>query len=121
MFETDTLMKSLTRKQFVVFSAVKNFISRNGYAPSYTELAKWAGLRSVATVSKHVEALVQKGWLVKRFNEARSLEVVPDGARGWQSCDNNHQLIFFGTRPCPVCCEKEKSSDVVRSLEGGRL
>jgi len=52
-----------------------DFINRQGYSPSYEEIASGLGLASLATVHKHIQALESKQYLHRSFNHSRSLEV----------------------------------------------
>jgi repressor LexA len=69
---------ALTPKQKTVLDFIAGFVARNGYCPSFEEIARGVGLGSLATVHKHITALQQKGYLKRRYNESRSLEVSPD-------------------------------------------
>ena len=75
---------ALTPKQKTVLDFVVSFIERSGYCPSFEEIARGVGLGSLATVHKHVTALQQKGYLKRRYNESRSLEVSADYLRSEQ-------------------------------------
>jgi len=75
---------ALTPKQKTVLDFVVSFIERSGYFPSFEEIARGVGLGSLATVHKHVTALQQKGYLKRRYNESRSLEVSADYLRSEQ-------------------------------------
>ena len=75
---------ALTPKQKTVLDFVVAFVERNGYCPSFEEIARGVGLGSLATVHKHVTALQQKGYLKRRYNESRSLEVSPEYLRSEQ-------------------------------------
>ena len=65
-----------TKKQREILSFIDNFISGHGYGPSYREIMRGLGYRSVASVATHIDNLIAKGLLNKRDNSARSLEVV---------------------------------------------
>ncbi len=65
-----------TRKQRELLNHVDNFIKEHGYGPSYREVMNGLGYKSVSTVAVHIEGLINKGYLRKRDNSARSLEVV---------------------------------------------
>lgn len=65
-----------TKKQKELLSFVDNFIQGNGYGPSYREIMRSLGYKSVSTVATHIDGLITKGYLRKRNNSARSLEVV---------------------------------------------
>lgn len=67
-------MSKLTKKQTEVLAHIREHISREGYAPSYREIADHFGLSSPATVHGHVQALVEKGMInVGDDGEARSI------------------------------------------------
>ena len=72
---------ALTPKQKNVLDFVVSFNERNGYCPSFEEIARGIGLGSLATVHKHITALQQKNYLKRRYNESRSLEVSEDYLR----------------------------------------
>lgn len=70
-----------TKKQKELLNFIDGFIKGNGYAPSYREVMRALDYKSVSTVATHVDGLITRGWLVKRDNSARSLEVMmPDMA-----------------------------------------
>jgi repressor LexA len=66
---------ALTRRQKEVMDFLADFIDRNGYSPSYEEIASGLGLASLATVHKHIQALESKQYLKRSYNHSRSLEV----------------------------------------------
>jgi repressor LexA len=67
-------MKSaLTKKQRKTLDFITTFIEQKGYSPSYREIANGLKLNSVATVAQHIDTLVEKGFLEKGNNSARSL------------------------------------------------
>ncbi|HXH27117.1 MAG TPA: helix-turn-helix domain-containing protein [Candidatus Acidoferrum sp.] len=65
-----------TKKQHELLEFIEAFANRNGYSPSYREIMRLLGYKSVSTVAKHIDNLVSRGHLRKRNNSARSLEVV---------------------------------------------
>lgn len=74
-----------SKRQQELLSFVDGFIKGNGYGPSYREIMRALGYKSVSTVAIHIENLIAKGYLARRDNSARSLEVVtlrPDGVAG---------------------------------------
>ena len=67
----------MTKRQHEVFKAIDYHIQEHGYCPSFKEIGEMVGLRSVATVHKHVRALVGKGYIRGAgFNAKRGLQVV---------------------------------------------
>ncbi len=65
-----------TRRQKEMLDYVDAFIKEHGYGPSYREVMTALGYKSVSTVAIHINGLISKGYLRKRDNSARSLEVV---------------------------------------------
>jgi repressor LexA len=55
---------------------IETFINERDYAPSYEEIAEGLGLSSVSTIYVHVLNLIDKGYLTKRWNANRSLDLV---------------------------------------------
>ncbi len=68
---------AVTRRQKEVLDFIGNFVDRNGYSPSFEEIAKGLGLKSLATVHKHVTNLQTKGILQRGHNRSRSIDVLP--------------------------------------------
>ncbi|MBC7943215.1 hypothetical protein H7X68_01815 [Candidatus Saccharibacteria bacterium] len=65
-----------TKRQHELLNFVDGFIQGHGYGPSYREIMRALGYKSVSTVAIHINGLISKGYLHKRDNSARSLEVV---------------------------------------------
>ena len=70
------MVERSTKKQRELLSFVDGFIQGHGYGPSYREIMRALGYKSVSTVAIHINGLISKGYLIKRDNSARSLEVV---------------------------------------------
>ncbi len=65
-----------SKKQQELLSFIDGFIKGNGYGPSYREVMRALGYKSVSTVAAHVDGLIAKGYLRKGDGySARSLEV----------------------------------------------
>lgn len=71
---------ALTKRQKEVMEFLAGFVEKNGFSPSYEEIAAGLKLASLATVHKHIQALGQKQYLRRTYNHSRSLEV---GDRYW--------------------------------------
>lgn len=69
-----------TKRQKELLEYVDAFIQEHGYGPSYREIMNAIGYKSVSTVAIHIDGLIQKGFLRKTDNSARSLEVVTTNA-----------------------------------------
>ncbi|GGH14855.1 transcriptional repressor LexA [Silvibacterium dinghuense] len=68
---------AVTRRQKEVLDFITAFVQRNGYSPSFEEIAQGLELRSLATVHKHVTNLQNKGLLQRAHNRSRSIDVLP--------------------------------------------
>ena len=71
------LRMAITRRQKEVLDFLSGFTTRNGYSPSYEEIAAGLNLNSLATVHKHVTNLQSKGLLQRAHNRSRSIDVLP--------------------------------------------
>ncbi len=66
---------ALTRRQREILDFIERFLDAHGYSPSFEEIAKEFGFRSLATVHEHLSNLEAKGYIRKRYNESRSIEL----------------------------------------------
>ncbi len=72
---------ALTRRQKEVLDYISSFVQRNGYSPSFEEIARGLDLKSLATVHKHISNLQTKGFLERAHNRSRSIDVLPPRTR----------------------------------------
>ncbi len=79
-----------SKKQRELLSFIDGFIKGNGYGPSYREIMRALDYKSVSTVAVHVDGLITKGFLVKKDNSARSLEVVLGNPKPNADISNEH-------------------------------
>ena len=70
---------ALTKRQKEVLDYLAEFISTNGYSPSFEEIAVALNLASLATVHKHISALETKSYVRRSYNQSRSLEITSRG------------------------------------------
>ena len=70
-----------TKKQKELLNYIERFIAEHGYSPSYREIMSSLNYTSVATVALHVNSLIKRGHLRKRYKSARSLEVTSKSER----------------------------------------
>lgn len=54
-----------TERQRQILDYYRAFVSRRGYAPSYTQIARFFKLKSKATIWKHMMSLRRQGFLVE--------------------------------------------------------
>lgn len=69
-----------SKKQRELLNFIDGFIKGNGYGPSYREVMRALDYKSVSTVAAHIDGLITRGYLRKKDNSARSLEVVAQSA-----------------------------------------
>ncbi len=70
-------MTGITPAQQKVFSFVRDYINRHGYSPSYEEVRRSLGFKSLNSVYKHLKQLEQRGYLKSPWNNGkRVLEIV---------------------------------------------
>lgn len=81
---------ALTQRQKQVLDFLIEFVDKNGYNPSYEEIAGGLKLASLATVHKHIAALEAKHYVRRGFNQSRSLEV---SAKYTQEYRRQHEAI----------------------------
>jgi len=72
---------AVTRRQKEVLDFISSFVERNGYSPSFEEIARGLDLKSLATVHKHITNLQNKGALQRGHNRSRSIDVLPQRSR----------------------------------------
>ncbi|MGH9413275.1 MAG: transcriptional repressor LexA [Terriglobales bacterium] len=65
----------LTKRQHEVLTFLQTFMEREGFCPSYEEIAAGLHLTSLATVHAHLSTLEKKGYLRRSFNQSRSIEL----------------------------------------------
>ncbi len=78
---------AITRRQKEVLDFISGFVQRNGYSPSFEEIARGLQLKSLATVHKHVTNLQTKGLLQRSHNRSRSIDVLPARSSKSRSTD----------------------------------
>ena len=71
-----------TKKQQALLEFIDEFIQEHSFAPSYREVMGALDYKSVSTVASHIDGLIARGWLVKRENSKRSLEVIYSSKNG---------------------------------------
>src|SRR3984893_9145262 len=67
---------ALTKRQKEVLNYLVGFLNKNGYSPSFEEIARALKLTSLATVHKHLSTLERKGFIRRGYNQSRSIEVM---------------------------------------------
>lgn len=65
-----------TKQQKRLLDFITSYTAKHGIAPSYREIMKQLGYASTSTVALHIDGLIERGYLQKRPNVARSIDVV---------------------------------------------
>ena len=84
-----------SKKQLEVLRYIEGFINENGFGPSYREIMRALDLKSPSTVASHVNGLIARGYLIKRTNSARSLQVVQKGVEQASSITEEEHLDWL--------------------------
>ena len=67
---------NLTSKQKRCMISIEKYIDEHEYAPSYDELATLNGLSSKSGIYRLVNGLVERGYLGRLANKARSMYII---------------------------------------------
>lgn len=112
-----------TKKQKELLNFIDGFIKGNGYGPSYREIMRALDYRSVSTVATHVNGLITRGWLIKKDNSARTLEVVAPSEAGAVSLATVASATSVGaeqeirTKLDELKTDNETNADAIAALE----
>ena len=85
---------AITRRQSEFYDFISRFVTENGYSPSYEEMKQGMGLRSLATVHKHITNLQNKGLLTRDYNRSRSIDLLPPKGKLKQSMSVNTGVVL---------------------------
>lgn len=72
----------VTKRQKEILDFLKEFVSQNGYAPTFDEIAAAFGFRSKGTVYKHIRSLKSKGLIQHEWNRTRAIELIDENNKG---------------------------------------
>jgi repressor LexA len=75
----------LTKRQQAVLKFIRTFVQSEGRSPTLAEIAKGVGSSAVSTIHKHVQHLMDKGFLVRSHGKGNNLVVagtLDDEAQG---------------------------------------
>lgn len=81
-------MTAQTRRQREVFDYITSFIERQGYKPSYEQIARHFRIRAKSAIAKHIAALEAQGLLTRRGEDGKfSLNLSPANAMSAAVCE----------------------------------
>src|SRR5437870_4728519 len=64
-----TVMLPRTQRQKEILDYIISYSSKRGYEPSYAQIARQFGVKSRATIAKHIAALERRGLLERRHED----------------------------------------------------
>ena len=102
----------MTRRQKEVLDFIGSFVERQGYSPSFEEIAKGLHLKSLATVHKHVTNLQTKGILQRGHNRSRSIDVLPQ-PRATRQLPSRERLPLMGRIVAGLPVEAMQTSESI--------
>ena len=70
----------LTRKQKELFDYLTDYISKNSISPSFEEMKIAMGLKSKSGIQRLIDGLVERGFIEKRNNKKRAINIVEGSA-----------------------------------------
>jgi len=68
-------MERLTKRQKDILSYIAGYISEQGFPPTLKEIGAHFGISSTNGVSDHLKALSRKGYLRRRADQSRAMEI----------------------------------------------
>ena len=69
----------LTKKQRKVFDLIESYFNKYGCSPTITELKETLNVNSLRTVVQYLEALEKKGFIYRKHNQKRGIELANIG------------------------------------------
>jgi len=67
----------LTPKMLQLYGIMKEYKDRNGYIPSYDEMAEMLGLKSKSGIHRLIVAMEKRGALRRLPNQSRAIQLLP--------------------------------------------
>lgn len=74
-------MKDLSSRQREVLDFISEFLEENGYPPTVRDIQAGCGISSTSVVDYNLNALREKGFLRRRADVSRGIELIGGGAR----------------------------------------
>ncbi|MBP1771605.1 MAG: regulatory protein LexA [Holophagaceae bacterium] len=85
----------LTKRQQAVLKFIRTFVQDEGRSPTLAEIAKGVGSSAVSTIHKHVQHLMDKGFLVRSHGKGNNLVVAAEVDAG----SGSHRALRSEPRP----------------------
>ena len=72
----------LTKRQNEILTFLRDYLAERDYAPSMEEIANHFGISSLNAIYKHLQVLEERGFIRRRSNQARSIQVLEEPLSG---------------------------------------
>lgn len=111
---------TLYRRQRQIVEYISQFIQKNGYSPTLSEIAGAIGVSSLATVHEHLQALEKKN-IIKKFEGAiRGITLVDRGNTETASIELPILGFIAAGRPIEPLTDPNASMKVASSMLSGK-
>lgn len=116
----DDMTVTLYRRQRQIVEFISQFIQKNGYSPTLSEIAGAIGVSSLATVHEHLQALEKKN-IIKKFDGAiRGISLVDHGNAEANSIELPILGYIAAGRPIEPLTDPNASMKVASSMVSGK-
>jgi repressor LexA len=116
----ETMTVTLYRRQRQIVEFISQFIQKNGYSPTLSEIASAIGVSSLATIHEHLQALEKKG-IIKKFDGAiRGIEIVDRPTMESSSIELPILGFIAAGRPIEPLTDPNASMKVASSMVSGK-
>ena len=106
----EKVQNDLTKKQSEALEAIREFLAKHNYAPSYRDVMRDMGIKSPATAYNHVQALRDKGYIKLREGHMRSVELTDKARLFAKSVELPLVGVIAAGQPIEAIAEKEALS-----------
>lgn len=93
-------MSAITARQRDVLDFIESFVEKKRYTPSFQEIANGVGLRSLATVHKHLTNLQRLGFIKRGAHQARTIELVEPNSMDARFSFVNPERLWDSVSKC---------------------
>jgi SOS-response transcriptional repressor LexA len=88
-----------TRRQAEILAYIREFLARNGYAPTHDEIRRQFQLKALSTVNKHLMNLTAGGHLVRHPYRARGIAVSDGPAASYLCIEGGARYVLLQELP----------------------
>ena len=111
---------TLYKRQRQIVEFISQFIQKNGYSPTLSEIAVAIGVSSLATVHEHLQALEKKN-IIRKFDGAiRGIEIVDRQSIETSSIELPILGFIAAGRPIEPITDPNASMKVASSMVSGK-